>query len=613
MRHSLDCVKIHKISLREYIDIEVIIMRKIIYALLGTGSFLLTTTWSYAATDLPPSAKVAMGKVEEVCSDFTDPQWRKAQVIDGVAIQASRLCTPDNPYDIAAFVKGTNGVSMDTLMQTQLAADAITMTNDMDGDGDPDKIVIKLEVVELNGHSPDVKGPITTFDIAPNIQPTFWVYAPKTRDMSTLNLYEPIANPLLRVPSPTIRVEQDDVVWLVLENTHYLPHSIHLHGVDHPFMDHAENGNDGVGQTSNMDTMPGESKTYVIKPRQPGTMYYHCHVQPHTHIPMGLQGMFIVEENRPNNWPQVLNVGAGQVRHPSVAVLEKYAREYDLHYQSADKELHEIVARSANDPRLIAKHMNMEYDTTDAKDDYFMLNGRSFPYTLRESLIEMKEEEKVKLRVLNGHTEPLALHIHGHKPTITHYDGVDNGPATYIQRDVHGMVPAQRVDLELNGKDDGLNSFGQGIWMFHDHVEKAFTTNGVGEGGDISLVVYDGFVDDKGIPKSHGMSLAPYFSKELWQAKYPIWQDYDAWHSLGLPDLNASVTPAKVAVQNVAPRMEDVEKEKQKLAAAKLESDDSVFGKLFFGMMLGFGAYAGFVKRNFLVTFIQKQLANFKK
>ena len=33
-----------------------------------------------------------------------------------------------------------------------------------------------------------------------------------------------------------------------------------------------------------------------------------------------------------------------------------------------DKELHEVVARSANDPRLIAKHMNMEYDTTDATD-----------------------------------------------------------------------------------------------------------------------------------------------------------------------------------------------------------------------------------------------------
>ncbi len=591
-------------------------MRKTIFTLLGSSSLLLVTTLSHAATDLPPSTKVPLGKVEEVCSDFMDANWRKEQVIDGVKIQASKLCTPDNPFDIAAFVKGTNGVSMDTLMQTQLAADAITMTDDMDGDGDPDKIVIKLEVVELNGHSPDVKSPITTFDIAPGIQPTFWVYAPKTRDMSTINLYESIANPLLRVPSPTIRVEQDDVVWIVLENTHYLPHSIHLHGVDHPFMDSMDHGNDGVGQTSNMDTMPGESKTYVIKPRQPGTMYYHCHVQPHTHIPMGLQGMFIVEENRPNNFPQVLNVGAGQVRHPSVAVLEKYAREYDLHYESVDKELHEVVARSANDPRLIAKHMNMEYDTTDATDDYFMLNGRSFPYTLRESLIHMKEDEKVKLRVLNGHTESLAVHIHGHKPTVTHYDGVDNGAGSYIQRDVHGMVPAQRLDLELNGKDDGLNSFGQGIWMFHDHVEKSFTTNGIGEGGDISLVVYDGFVDDKGIPASHGMSLAPYFTKEYWKkgAGYPIWQDYDTWQSLGLPDLNATVTPSKIAVQTVAPKMEDVEKAKVAAELAAVNSDDDSFlENLFDGLFLGILGYAAFVKREMLIALAKKTFAAFKK
>ncbi|TAK62079.1 multicopper oxidase domain-containing protein [Methylobacter sp.] len=566
------------------------------------ATLLLVHSWSQAASDLPPTSKVDMGPVEEVCSDFTSPEWRKEQVVDGVKIQASRLCNPDNPADVAAFVKGTNGISMKTLMETQLAADAVTMSDDVDGDGDPDKIIIKLEVAELNGHSPDMKDPTTTFDIAPGIQPTFWVFAPKTRDMSTLSIYEPIANPLLRLPSPVIRVEQDDVVWLVLENTHYLPHSIHLHGIDHPYMDHSGGGNDGVGQTSNMDTMPGQSKTYVIKPRQPGTMYYHCHVQPHTHIPMGLQGIFIVEENRPNNWVQTLNVGAGQVRHPSVAVLEKYAREYDLHYQSADKELHELVARSANDPRLIAKHMNMEYDTTDATDDYFMLNGRSFPYTLRESLIEMKQDEKVKLRVLNGHTEAMAVHIHGHKPTITHYDGVDNGPSSYITRDVHGMVPAQRMDLELSGVDDGLHSFGQGIWMFHDHVEKSFTTNGVGEGGDISLVVYDGFLDEKGIPKAHGMSLAPYFTKGLWKRNYPIWQDYDEWRSLGLPDLKAEYQPSKVAVQNVQPQWTPATTQ----PAADQES--SAFGKLLFGFILGLLSYVLIINRQMIYDRILKLL-----
>ncbi len=571
--------------------------KKLLSILSGVMLLPVSPLATAVANPLPASSNVKLGAAEEICSDFVDPKWRDAQVIDGVEIQESRMCNPDNPADIAAFVKGTNNISMATLMQTQLAADAITLGDDLDGDGDPDHYIIKLEIAELNGHSPDMREPTTTFDIAPGIQPTFWVYAPKTRDMSTLSLYEPIANPLLRAPSPVIRVEQNDIVWLVLENSHYLPHSIHLHGLDHPYMDHAGEGNDGVGQTGQMDVMPGSSKTYVVKPRQPGTMYYHCHVQPHVHIPMGLQGIIVVEENRPNNWVQVFNVGAGQVRHQSVASKEKYAGEYDLHYQSADKELHEM-ARSANDPRLIAKRLNQEYDITDAESDYFMLNGRSFPYTLRESLILMEENKKVKLRILNGHEEAFAMHIHGHKPMVTHYDGVDNGPSSYIKRDVHGMVPAQRLDLELSGVDDGLNSFGQGVWMFHDHVEKSFTTNGVGEGGDISLVVYKGFLSDKGIPEVHGMSLAPYFTKEFWQGKYPAWQDYDAWKSLGLPEIRSTPEKAFVPAPVVAKPAGD--------AGQTPANQSSFIGQLTFGMMLGLLGYAAFDKRKKIIALFGK-------
>ncbi|MCQ8118374.1 multicopper oxidase domain-containing protein [Methylomonas rosea] len=578
-------------------------MHKKVIPILCGAMLLPASQWAMAAVDkLPATSSVKMGAAEEVCSEFTDAKWRDAQVIDGVEIQESRMCNPDNPAEIAAFVKGTNNISMSTLMETQLAADAITLGEDMDGDGDPDHYIIKLEIAELNGHSPDMKDPTTTFDIAPGIQPTFWVYAPKTRDMSTLSLYEPVANPLLRAPSPTIRVEQGDIVWLVLENSHYFPHSIHLHGVDHPYMDHSGEGNDGVGQTGQMDVLPGQSKTYVIKPRQPGTMYYHCHVQPHTHIPMGLQGMFVVEENRPNNWVQVFNVGNGQVRHPSVAVKEKYAAEFDLHYQSVDKELHEMV-RSANDPRIIARRMNQEYDITDATPDYFMLNGRSFPYTLRESLILMEENKKVKLRILNGHEEAFAMHIHGHKPMVTHYDGVDNGPNSYIKRDVHGMVPAQRIDLELSGVDDGLNSFGQGVWMFHDHVEKSFTTNGIGEGGDISLVVYKGFSDEKGIPKVHGMSLAPYFTREFWQGKYPAWQDYDAWKSLGLPEIS---NKKQVAFVPPPPPPLNTGDAAAKAEAAGAGNQSSFIGQLLYGLILGGLSYVGFANR-------QRILAMFKK
>jgi hypothetical protein len=542
-----------------------------------------------------------MGKVEPFCNSGVPSEWRKAQVIEGVTIQESRVCNPDNPADIAAFVKGTNNISMDTLMDTSnLAADAITKTNDMDGDGDPDHIIIKVEIMEVNGHSPDFAGVVPTFDIAPGIQPSFWVFTPKTRDMSTRSFASVEANPMLRMPSAPIRVEQGDVVWLVVENTHYFPHSIHLHGVDHPFMDHSGEGNDGVGQTSQMDIMPGESKTYVIRPRQAGTMYYHCHVQPHTHIPMGLAGMFIVEENRPNNWVQTFNVGAGQVRHPSVAVLEKFTQEYDLHYQSVDKELHRLP-QSANDPRLIARAMNLEYDITDATDDYFLLNGRSFPYTLRESLITVDPNEKIKLRILNGHTETLALHTHGHKATETHYDGVEQNPSAQITRDVYMMAPAQRLDLSINTKDDGLHSFGAGIWMFHDHVEKAFTTDGVGEGGSISLIVYKSYLDENGTPKTHGMDLAPYFTKEFWERKIPVWQDWaDDWGSLAEPAVvqtAAATNGTEITSVSSAP---DV---------AATDTSSSPLGSLFNGLLLGIAGYVLYLYRERVLAVVS-QLAS---
>ena len=83
-----------------------------------------------------------------------DPSgWRQAQSIEGVNIDASAPCVADNPYTIAAFVRGTNNVSQDTLLKSGLTADAIEKGRDLDGDGDPDEIHIRLEVAELNGAS----------------------------------------------------------------------------------------------------------------------------------------------------------------------------------------------------------------------------------------------------------------------------------------------------------------------------------------------------------------------------------------------------------------------------------------------------------------------------
>jgi len=242
---------------------------------------------------------------------------------------------------------------------------------------------------------------------------------------------------------------------------------------------------------------------------------------------MGLQGLFVVEENRPNNWLQTLNIGAGQVRVPSAAVRSEYDREYDLHYLDIDIKLNNII-QQFNDPRLVAQKMHRQYDITDATSDLFTLNGRSFPYTFRESLLVTKPNERVKLRIVNGGSIGVALHTHGHKTTITALDGVPVNPLAQITRDVIWIASAQRVDLALETANDGLHSYGSGVWLMHDHQGKGITTNGIGPGGNISAIVYEDYLGGDGWPKMQGMKWDQFFSEAYYRKELSIWQSYAA-------------------------------------------------------------------------------------
>ena len=463
---------------------------------------------TFGATSYLRPAATTPANLSEDTEEACPPDirgWRKAQSIAGVDISRSFNCLADNPHAVAAFVKGTNNVGHMTLMSAKLSPDAVVKGRDLDGDGDPDEIHIRLEVFELNGGSPDLNEPVVQYSIAPGIKPGLWVFAPKSAGMSTENFESLVAQPGLRLPSPAIRIEQGDRVKVTLENTHYMPHTIHFHGVDHPFLTADGKGNDGVPVISEKPVMPGKARTYEMQPRQPGTMFYHCHVEVQAHILMGLNGMFIIEENRPNNWVQTFNIGDGYVRHSSVAVKEDYDREYDLHYQDLDKELGETV-QNDNDPRIITQKIHRAYDISQADFEYYTLNGRSFPYTARDSLIVTAPDERVKLRVLNGGSESVAIHTHGHKVTITHHDGVEYPEPVRITRDVVSIAPAQRLDLELSTKNDGLHSYGEGVWLMHDHHERGVTTNGFGPGGNVSAIVYERYLEDSGWPMTFGMN-----------------------------------------------------------------------------------------------------------
>lgn len=487
----------------------------------------LTFTRWFGAADyrpLPESVATDPAEAEPFCPEDVSG-WRRAQDIEGVAVAAVPGCLADNPYLVAAVVRGTNHVSAETLSRSGLTADAVEKGRDLDGDGDPDEIHIRLEVAELNGGSPVSDEPVARYDIAPGIHPGMWVFAPKLVGMAVENFESNRSRYSLRLPSPAIRIEQGDTVRISLENSHYMPHTLHLHGADHAFVDADGEGNDGVPIVSEVPVLPGQARSYELTPRHAGTMFYHCHVQPHVHVQMGLQGLFVIEENRPNNHLQTLNVGAGQVRARSVASRERYDQEYDLHYLDLDKELGERL-RDHNDPRLITRAMHREYDITDASVDYFTLNGRSFPYTFRESLVVAGADEQVKLRVVNGGSKGIALHTHGHKFTVTHRDGVTVPQGARAPQDVVWLATAQRVDVALTLRNDGLQTYGPGIWLFHDHQNRGVTNDGIGPGGNISAIVDPGFMDDSGWPQTRGVPWEPYFTEAYYRREIPVWQSY---------------------------------------------------------------------------------------
>ncbi len=484
------------------------------------------TAWFGASAyrPLPASAPAKDATPEPACPEDLGG-WRRAQTVEGVRVAAARTCVADNPFAVAAFVRGTNNVSQHTLHAAGLTADAVEKSNDRDGDGDPDDIHIRLEVAELNGGSPVTDEAVTRYDIAPGITPGLWVFAPKFVGMAVENFESQRARDGLRLPSPVIRIEQGDTVRITLENTHYMPHTLHLHGADHGFVTAEGSGNDGVPITSELPLMPGFARTYELTPRQPGTMFYHCHVQPHVHAMMGLQGLFVIEPAAANNQLQTLNVGAGLVRSRTPASRRAFDHEYDLHYQDIDIELASRL-RGASDARTITRLLHHDYDITDASADYFTLNGRSFPYTFREALVVGRLNERIKLRVVNGGMKGIALHTHGHKFLVTHRDGAPEPDPGAKPMDVVWLATSQRAEITLNLTDDGLGSYGAGIWPFHDHQYQGVTTDGIGPGGNISAIVYTDYIGEDGWPKLQGVSWDNYFTSAYYRKEIPIWEAY---------------------------------------------------------------------------------------
>jgi len=396
--------------------------------------------------------------------------------------------------------------------------DAVGLGADLDGDNDPDEIVICLQILEL------AQNPIDGLQrIAPGIDVPVWVFAPDLGGM------EPIA----RFPSPTIRVEQGDRVKIILKNTHYFPHTLHLDGVLKP------NNMDGVSGVTQLAVQPGESFSYEFVAQNPGTHWYHGGVQNPLNTLMGLYGMFIIEEERPQNFitPLVLLSAMPEI---SAANQEAgYAAEYVLLYQDIDPALHAPLNDPSLSPAQLEKIIYRDYQITERKPTYFVLNGRSFPYTLIDTQIEVRPGEQTLLRVLNAGLQPLNLHLHGHYAEAVAMNGVSVPPEQRRLQDTFTVGTGQRIDIELNTNEDGVHGSGPGVWLIHDHMTEATTTNGIYPGGNLAYIVYDEFIDVYGLPKVAG-DPSKYFNPSFYEGTEALFEGESYQDSSVVDDGNGS-------------------------------------------------------------------------
>ncbi len=102
-----------------------------------------------------------------------------------------------------------------------------------------------------------------------------------------------------RVPGPTLRAREGDLLRIHFTNQSTHPHTIHFHGIHRDVMD----GVPGVGDEVGGGLIePGERFTYEFGAGPFGFHHYHCHTSPLAqHIHKGLYGAFIIdpEQGRP--------------------------------------------------------------------------------------------------------------------------------------------------------------------------------------------------------------------------------------------------------------------------------------------------------------------------
>jgi FtsP/CotA-like multicopper oxidase with cupredoxin domain len=232
----------------------------------------------------------------------------------------------------------------------------------------------------------------------------------------------------IQVSAPIIAVNEDSELRLNLANVAFQwrpdladGHTVHWHGFRNaiPLFD-------GVPEVS-IAVPHGRTFPYVYRPHDAGTYIYHCHFEDVEHVQQGMQSIVYV---RPKQNGTSLG-GFTKFAYNDGDGSTGYKREYSLL-------LNDVMA----EPHIRNLHLQ-EFIWTDYKANYWTINGRSYPDTIKpmgslfptlpakhplrdaqpiSSLIQVNGGDRVLLRFANLGYEQQSMELVGIKMRVVGED-----------------------------------------------------------------------------------------------------------------------------------------------------------------------------------------------
>jgi FtsP/CotA-like multicopper oxidase with cupredoxin domain len=285
-----------------------------------------------------------------------------------------------------------------------------------------------------------------------------------------------------QVPGPTIRVTEGDRIKVILINKTKEEHTIHIHGQSKPME------MDGVPFLSQAPVKKDETFAYEFEVRNPGTHWYHCHVDSAHHVDMGMYGAFIVDPKKRklkydrdytlilDEWPS----GHIHLHDEAMEMEDHQGGEHGVVTEHKGTPRHDEVEEMRHEEEAPARDWYPKvYKPYQPVYDTFLINGRAFPYT---EPLRVREGERVLIRLINAGYESHFMHTHSHRFEVVARDG---NPVKYPQTmDTVEVGPGQRTDILLKADNPG-------VWPFHCHRLPHVANDDIYPGGMMTFLLYE--------------------------------------------------------------------------------------------------------------------------